>query len=763
MSAATDPGVYPGNPALPREVREKILSTFRHTLNLFKEGKLDDCLIGCDFILKMDPRFSPARRLLEKSRNPAAAVDLAELETLVAATPTRQERVGAAEPDRLLVRAVESFNARDFDAAIATAEQVLVVLPGNQNAQEILDNARRKKSVQPEFEAARHRAIAALDRSRPSEARPELARMRVLDPDHPAVPLLESRIGSVPAPQAAPEEAGLGGMMDFSLSASDLDGSLDRATEEPEIVFGRTDRPAKAAAPAAADGLDALSLDSLSLDGDGGSAVTPPPPDPLSHHRSPLGDAEDATAAPRAAPPESKGPPKDFWREEPPPDEEQTQAPPRRAVPSPASSASLADADEGEDSGPAEREIDSLLQQGEDAAERGDRQGAIEIWSRIFLIDINNVEAVTRIERTRQQMSEGNRRVAECLKSGRQLFESGDFGGAREAFLEVLATDESDATARSYLDRIEGRLADPGLEEEPAVARSLDAGPAASEAPARKVSIAKRPRRFPVPPRIALMVGAFLLLVGVAAWFLLRHPAPAAPPKAAGAAAAGGSLQKATSLFQEGKIPETISELKRIRPSDPDYAKARQLLASLDRPAAAGAPAVAVAAPDAPPPAPPAESNPQRLRAEAETALSEKRYIDSLRAFRGAAPAFLADPAFSKAMAVASDRVSELTPAVKLYNEGEYETAIPVLWRLVQADRSNQDARSYLLRCYYNQGVTQLQNGLFAKAKQSFDEALELAPQDAQLLRNRKFAERYLKEDLDLMGRIYVRHLSHRP
>ena len=258
------------------------------------------------------------------------------------------------------------------------------------------------------------------------------------------------------------------------------------------------------------------------------------------------------------------------------------------------------------------------------------------------------------------------------------------------------------------------------------------------------------------------MIGAFLLLVGAAAWYLLRQPAPAAPTAAAGAAAAGGSLQKATALFQQGKIPETISELKRIGPTDPDYAKAQQLLASLDRPAAA-APAVAVAAPDAPPAAPPVESDPQRLRAEAETALAEKRYIDSLRAFRVAAPAFLADPAFSKAMALASDRVSELTPAVKLYNEGEYETAIPVLWRLVQADRSNQDARSYLLRCYYNQGVTQLQNGLFAKAKQSFDEALELAPQDAQLLRNRKFAERYLKEDLDLMGRIYVRHLSHRP
>jgi tetratricopeptide (TPR) repeat protein len=114
-------------------------------------------------------------------------------------------------------------------------------------------------------------------------------------------------------------------------------------------------------------------------------------------------------------------------------------------------------------------------------------------------------------------------------------------------------------------------------------------------------------------------------------------------------------------------------------------------------------------------------------------------------------------------MSTASEKVNELTPAVKLYNEGEYETAIPVLWRILQADRGNQDARSYLLRCYTNQGITQLQNGLYPKALQSFNEALQLDPQDPELLRHRKFAERYQKGDLDLLGRIYVRHLSHRP
>ncbi len=58
-------------------------------------------------------------------------------------------------------------------------------------------------------------------------------------------------------------------------------------------------------------------------------------------------------------------------------------------------------------------------------------------------------------------MAEGNRRVAESLRQGREKFEAGDFTAAREAFLQVLAVDETDATARSYIDRIEQELARP--------------------------------------------------------------------------------------------------------------------------------------------------------------------------------------------------------------------------------------------------------------------------------------------------------------
>ncbi len=691
-------------------------------------------MIGCDFILKMDPRFSPARRLLEKAKNPAADVDLIELEAVVATAPARSQRPSAADAEKLLVRAVESFNAREFDACVQAAEQVLAALPGNVHATDLIEKAKQKKQVQGEFEASRTRALALLEARRHKDASRELDRMRSLDADHPAVSLLERRIEQAearPAAAGAAPEIGLGGEMDFGEPAGVSAGG-------------------GAGASAAPSSLDALSLDALSLDGP--STAVPPPADFAATRRGPLGSAGPAPSADPGSPADlwgaAEGP--DLTLEEP----AATPTPPSRGP--------------AEEKG--EREIAVLLKQGDDAAARGDHEGAIEIWSRIFLIDINSVDAVTRIEQAREDMAAGGGRVSAILEKGKRSFDAGDLDGARAAFLEALSIDGADKTARSYLDRIEAEqtaAAPPAADASGSAAadvESLSAEPAAEEDEKRAPAAKPGGRALRVNPMVAMIGAAFVALVAVGAWLVLRPSRTAPPPLTpAPAAAPGGSLEKATAFFQDGKIPETIAELKRISPSDPDYAKAKQLLESL---AAKAAPEAAPAAAGAPAPGGGAATegaDPSPIRARAEKALEEKRYIDALKDFSAVSASFAGDPAFAQSMSAASEKVAELTPAVKLYNEGEYETAIPVLWRMVQEDRGNQDARSYLLRCYANQGITQLQNGLYGKALQSFDEALALDPQDTQLLRHRKFAERYQKGDLDLLGRIYVRHLSHRP
>ena len=642
MNAQAPSGTYPGNPSLPAEVREKIVSTFRHTLDLFRDGKIDDCLIGCDFILKMDPRFAPARKLQEKARNPRADVDMNELQAAIS-SPT------AAIPH--------------LSAAAGAPDQ-----------------RRETGGVRPQRR----------------------------DP------------GSVAAL-----------------------GPLKRETE-PVLAPDDPFPPSESSAPL--EGLEDLSLDSLSLDG-------------------PLADLGATTAGEAGLPFEAGGADTGF--------EGLTQGS-YAEDPALASPQALSPAEE----------IAVLLRKGDDARVAGDKQQAIEIWSRIFLIDINNGDAVARIEAARREMAEESQRIAASLDKGEQSFAKGDLASARTQFDAVLSLGEEPsapaaAAAPAAFPASPGlpphdlsAVAAPGdvLAEEldqsgpPGGRRSWtsiprpprDSAPEATETAAPATA-----RRFalPVSPRVAMIAAAGLVVLAVAAFFLLRSSGGGGSPPAG--EPAGPSLERATRLFQEGKIEETTAELKRIPPDSPEYARAQKLLASLTdskpapaAPASAGAPAGSRAA---------TSTDPAVLRADAERALAEKRYIDAMKSFSQAAPAFRADPTFTQQMAAASEKVSELTPAVKLYNDGEYETAIPILWRIYQASRDNQDARSYLMRSYFNQGILQLQNGLFDRAKESFSEVLALDPQDVEAGRHRQFAERYRSGELDLLGRIYVRYVSPRP
>ena len=682
---------YPGNPALPKEVRDKILSTFRHSLNLYQAGKAVDCAVGCEFILKMDPRFAPAKRLLEKARNPAADIDPAEFRAYLGEGPAAPANLGDEAPDRLLISAIEAFAERNFDRAIESANRVLAALPGNNDAREILEKARRKRDLQPHVENFRQRALFALESGQLEEARLNFERMRNLDPEHPEVEKLAARLGEGGAAAAAP------GLFVAPPPAPD-DSEFHFDLTQPAVSPVEPYVPPPPAAPIPATGMEGLDLGPLS--------ESPP----LSEW-APIPD----TAPPSFGQPSPAQAPQpnfaDLWSPEP-------AAPSANPAGEPSASST---------------EIAKLLREGDDLSLRNP-QAAIETWSRVFLLDLGNAEATTRIENARSKLAESNRRVADALKTGRSLYDAGQLNEAREKFLEVLAIDENEPTARSFLQRIEGDLSRPQGSYDLSLTSPRGDVLDEDELPSRESSPAsfpsERAERAPAPPRrrrawIPLAAaGALVIAIGAGLYFVLR-PGPAAPPPAEPART-------------EAKRPTEAPPA--AEPSAP-------------QPSATAT----IPIPKAPPPGADAK------RAEAEAALTAHRYIAALTAFNLCASAYPSDPVFRQEMGQAADRVAEISPAVKLYNDGDYETALPILWRLYQADHQNEDVRSYLVRAYYDLGVINLQNNLFGKASRSFSDALGVDPNDALSKRQKEFSDRYLRRPPDLLARIYVKYLRPRP
>src|SRR4029078_12930311 len=99
--------------------------------------------------------------------------------------------------------------------------------------------------------------------------------------------------------------------------------------------------------------------------------------------------------------------------------------------------------------------IRGLLDEGQKAFDGGDLQGAIDAWSRIFLIDIDHQEASRRIEQARKLKAESERQVEEIFHDGVAKLEAGDTAAARQAFQHVLELQPGYFQAREYLQQLD--------------------------------------------------------------------------------------------------------------------------------------------------------------------------------------------------------------------------------------------------------------------------------------------------------------------
>lgn len=664
---------YPGSPALSAEAREKVLQTFRHTLEMARAGRNEDALLGCDFILKMDARFAPARQLLASLRGIAAGtvVDLADFAPYLGGSAPAAEAPPATPPSGYGV------------------------------------------------------------------------------PPPPAEP----------APAADP----------FAAPGAGLDSlSFDDLAANPFATAPSHD-PFAAPMPAA-DFSFGDSAPAASAAADPFAAAPAPAPDDY----APAGAPHDPFASPAPAADPFAAPA------------------PAELRPAPAAAPSGVDP-----------RIAQFLRQGDEAEARGALQEAIDLWSRVFLIDLSNDDASRRIDAARARQDETARQLDVLLSEGVQLYESGDLSSARDAFLKVLTLSESDATARNYLNEIDAALASTGAAAAPAPAVPYASAASHAHAPAAPVepylrdelespgrpsfaeglpSLDETPigegrpaggEAVPVERPAAaagkgakvdgrLLVGAAaLVLVGVAAvaWFLFRpkSDAPSAELPAGGApvtaAPATDPIEKARALFKEGKAEEALALLTAVPATDPRHDQALVLIDTIKSSAQPG-PAAASTVSDA-------EVDAARLAGFAS--LESGRYIDAVKSLDVVVRARQDDTEAAQALVKARDAVSALGSAIRSYNEQDYESAQRLLWDLRKQDPKNQDVEEYLFKSYFNDGIMGLQAGSMKKAAESFREAAALRPRDADTQRHLQFARKYPNGSNDLLSRIYVRHVSPRP
>lgn len=716
---------YPGNVSLSTAVKDRVASTFQQTLSLYKQGRTDEVLAGCNLMLQMDPLFDPAKRLLEKTRNPALPIDVDRLLPGSSATGTGLDQAHAA------------MTARDFERVVHITTEILTNDLMNDEARVLSDQAREKMEAAPFVDQFFRKCEQHLKDGNLPAARNDLEKARALDPSHPSLARMLSMIGSkesapaafdassfvVETPAAAPKGRGTAQAADFGFTFEEDKPQTPQpsspfanfAFDGPAATPARTTPPA---APAAAPAGGGFSFDTPvagqpatpSFSFDGGTAGGP----------KPANEFDFSTASIETTPEDQK-------------------------------------------------KMDQYLTDGDRAFQSGDYQQAIDLWSRIFLIDVTNEAASERIERAKLRRRETEQKVDGILAAGVTAFEKKDFNTARARFNEVLQSDPHNVSAQDYMDRMASGQQAPSfapppsdsssfgglIDDEPMNRGGSDEPAPQTEtmyeepsAPRKTSSAAKTPARAEkkAPMTAILAVAAVVLLVagGFFLWSLFMSKADVTPVQTQ------GTIHRATILAQQGKFDDGIALLRDIKPGDPLYDTALATIADIQQKKNRAATTV-----DGRPAAVYYDEN----VAAGNAAFAANDYVVAKQSFENAMRVKPLPADAKTAYDRAAQQVGKLANAKALFGEGKYQDAVLALQPLLQQEPNNRSIQRMLTDAHFNAGTAALRAERLDEATLAFAEVLKVNPNDDQARRSRELAERYEGQTKDLLFKIYVKYL----
>ena len=784
---------YPGNQAISPEVQQRIRSTFEQTLGLAEKGSRQEAILGCDFILQLDPQFLPAQTLqhrLEGSAEGGVEVDdlRAQMEGRQSAEDREAEAAALFEETRPGLVAGPAAGSAEGEAPAAGNETILAdSLPdlgppaGEGGGGGEPDDGGDPFDLDdlPELPApgADEGGVGGGGGGGVGGA-DEGDELPLPDLSTPDLDLPDE--GAAGAPGAGAEDD-LRSQLEAKLEARQFEDALalaqanrDRVAGDPELARLATlagerneaapyverflSAAAKARQAGDADEAATLTEKARSLDpshpalAEAGPAGAPAP-----------GAAPDATAGDGDAGGDDLGVGDAGGGDD-------------------AGDLDLDDFDFGSGDEEGDRRIAELLADGQGAFEREDYQGAIDAWSRIFLIDIDHEEASRRIEEARRLKNEEERRVEEIFHQAVEAAEEGREEEAREGFQRVLSLSPGYAAAVEQLDRLDsGQGPAPAAPQEKAPPAPPDGEKAEDDEILREqIMIPPEPGqegeaaveggvegpkgRTMVagsgPSRAFMLVAGLVLVVVLVGGYFVYQQRDSLFPNAAETPAEAPAdvdpVERATRLHEGGKTAMAVNMLRRLPPSAPQYEEAQALISQWE-----------------------AESQPEEVAPEPaeeveEEAVSQGDLLAAASAAADAGEYLRARDLLTEAEALAGlppdgiileERVeTALEPvasAITLMEQGEYTRALPGLWRQHEANPENMDVRLLITDSYYNLAIRALQQGDARTAAEHLEEAVEMSPEPG-LERHLRFARTYAERDKDLLYRIYVKYLPAR-
>jgi len=412
--------------------------------------------------------------------------------------------------------------------------------------------------------------------------------------------------------------------------------------------------------------------------------------------------------------------------------------------------------------------VGELLAEGQESFDRGEYQSAIDVWSRIFLIDIDNAEASSRIEEARSKKAELERQAEELFHEAAGHIENEAIDEAKSALRKVLELKPNHSIAAEYLSQLESgqvpTLApaadlDTALASVEGTAEFAEETDAAADSPSLDAAV-QRDRIVVVKKtdKKIIVLGAAVLLavVGLGSFLMLKWDdlfQNQPPPPTMAQAPQIDPLERATKMHESGNTENAIIQLERIQAQDPIYEKAQALIAQwkalVDEPQEAQESG----------PTPEQQRRLDLLLGAARDASQQGRYRKALDYFDRASKILPLSEGDQTLKLQGENELRPLESQIRRFADGDYASIIPELWRLRETAASKQSVDLLLVDSYYNLALTDLQRGNTAGAAGKMKEALEVQPDNVELERLRLFAETYSERRQDLLYRIFVKYL----